>query len=95
MLQGYLPRDLLTSQMRPLPQGTELMGDFLHCPSSTSESEVNSNVPTVLRSHLKMTLQSINSVSKGSFGHKHQRAAGPPGWDDPAHGEADVRPSSW
>lgn len=85
VLRGYLPRDLLTSQMWPLPQGTELMGDFLHCPSSSSESEVNSDVPTVLLSHLRMTLQSINGCGQRQLCSQAPKSHGEAwlGWPSP------------
>ena len=64
VLCGYLPRDLLTSQMWPPPQSNDPTGDILHCPSSGSDTEVDSNIPTVLLSHLTTTLQSINGCGQ-------------------------------
>lgn len=85
VLRGYLSQDLLTSQMRSPAHSNEPTGDFLHCPSSSSDSEVVSNIPTLLLSHLRMTLRSINGCGQRQLWSQAPKSRGAAwlGWPSP------------
>lgn len=82
---GRVLRALLTPQMWPPPHSNEPARDFLRCPSSGSDSDVASNIPTGLLSHLEMTLQSMNGCGQRQLWSQAPKSHGATtlGWPNP------------